>query len=868
MGLKWIKMIASVILYCCIWIGMAPIFYDWYFSSEKTQLFRDLYVLLNNNTWINIPFCLFIIYWWVLGIIRMLKDEDCRPYCVGGILLLLISINIKCNAIYPCIVGTFRFNVFFNILLLSYLAISLCRLFCYIWTKISKKFNIKEKSTNNGFSVDDEYDEKLPANVKRYGETLVEQLLSTMKRSKQSIAVGITGEWGSGKTTFLNLLKKQLNKRAEIVEFNPWMCQTPEQVTRDFFASLRNQLSQKHSSLSKPISYYAKCLEKVRISLFGNTWFEIANPAKGPSLLALKNELSLKFVTIDKPVVVFVDDLDRLESKEVFEVLRLIRNTGDINNTIYITTFDKEYVTSVLKGIGCNAPSTYLEKIFPIELHLPKPEGYQIWEVFKCELNAQDTTGRRFAEKLVNSFSDSDYELILTILTNYRNVKRFCRLLMLNVNFVSKYYLSDFKYLDLFWIELLQFYDNQTYDGLARDAFIFLYYDSSSKRYILREGIVTAITSKDKSHHYLAEKTWRQQTPYILQRLFGEYIKTSSQSICHPENYMKFFALGLSAQRLSINEFKHLTNGKQGYVQVIDDWIKQGKYISSIEYNMTQTKTHTLSESELQNYLNGALYYGLKKQTWRNRSLSFLKTILTKGNFKDEKSAHDVVKRWIQEQIQHSDNLLSLSGILKFLYATKEYDSENPNEFTIRPTLLSNNEIEEMLACITKTYIEKNTSNINPLDILKEESELFKLFNNCCVESESTPIEGYSQYIQTSFDVIIEFFKKSKSKPTIELYNSCMSELFHEQEPDPNSFLDPNDYYQWQEYESERYDFLMSSHFGSKYKKNLEDFKLNCFQSISSSSTEVKEKSQKMVTQHKRTTVTKSRKKRRKGKGK
>lgn len=734
--------------------------------------------------------------------------------------------------------------------------ISFYRLVNYIWAKISETSDSKEDPVNDGFSVDNEHEDKLPTNVKKYGETLVDQLLSTMKRNEQSIAVGITGEWGSGKTTFLYLLKQNLDKRAEIVEFSPWMCQTPEQVTRDFFASLRHQLSQKHSSLSKPISHYAKYLEKVRISILGSFWLECANIVKPPSLLKLKNELSSKFKALDKPVVILIDDLDRLESKEVFEVLRLIRNTGDINNTIYIATFDKEYVTSVLKGIGCNEPSNYLEKIFPIELHLPKPEGYQVWELFKDELRVQDTTNHRFAERLVNSFSNSDYELILKILTNYRKVKRFCRLLMLNVNFVARFYMEDFKYLDFFWIELLQFYDNQTYDSLACDASILLYYDSSLMRYILREGIATKIISKEESHHYREEKIWRPLTPYILQRLFGEYIKTSPKSMCYPENYMKFFALGLSAQRISVNEFKQLIDGKHDYKQVIDDWIEQGKYISSIEYNLTQTTTHTLSESELSDYLKGALYHGLKKQSWRNKNLRFLTTILAKGNFSDEKIAHDIVERWLQKQIKESDDLLPLSGILKSLYATKEYDSENPDKYVMHLKVLSNREIESMLVIIAKTYIEKHRMKVNPLDILKENTELFKLFDNCCVETECVPLEGLSRYIQTSFDDIIQFFKVSNSKPTIEEYKSCMSELYNEQEPDPNSFEDSNDYYLWREYNDERYDNQMASHFGSGYNKKLEEFRSKCFQSLLPSAPKSEKNTQKGPTKNKNVNLT------------
>lgn len=862
---KWIKMVLSVALCCCVWSGIAPDFYKWYFHSESTQWLRELYIFLNCRTWINIPLCLVISYWFVFGIIRLLKDGDIRPYRIGVNVLLLVFLNTKYGAVYPCIIGDFKFNNFFNILLVLYLGISLYHIANYIWTKISEASKTKENSSNHGFTVDNEHKDILPPNVKKYGETLADQLIATMKKQQHSIAVGITGEWGSGKTTFLNLLKNNLDKRAEIVEFNPWMCQTPEQVTRDFFASLRHQLSQKHSSLSKPIRYYAKYLEKIRISILGSIWLESSSLIKTPSLLTLKNELSSKFSAIDKPVVILIDDLDRLESKEVFEVLRLIRNTGDINNTIYITTFDKGYVTSVLKEIGCNTPSAYLEKIFPIELHLPKPEEYQIWEVFKEELIAQDTTSRKFAEKLINNFSGSDYELILKILTNYRKVKRFCRLFMLNVKFVVRYYPSDFKYLDLFWIELLQFYDNQTYDSLVRDASTLLYYDSSSKRYILREGITTKITSKEESHHYKAEKIWQLQTPHILQRLFGEYVKTSSRGICYPENYMRFFAIGLSAQKLSVSEFKHLIDGKHDYKQVIDDWIKQGKYISSIEYHLTQTKTYTLSNSELSDYLHGILYYGLKKQSWRNKNIRFLRDILTKGNFNDHKTAHDIVKRWIQVQIKEVRNLMPLSGILKSLYATKEYDNEAYDNYTIHHIVLTNTEIEIMLASITKTYLEKCSNTVNPLDILKKGTELFNLFDNCCLETESVPVEGFSRYIQPCFDVIIQFFKDYNSKPTIEDYKSYMSKLFYEHEPDPNSFEDPNDYYQWQAYNEDRYDHQMVSHFGSEYTKKLEEFKSKCLQS-SATSTDSDIKIQKEAKQNPKLKKLSSGKNRNKGK--
>ena len=69
-------------------------------------------------------------------------------------------------------------------------------------------------------------------------------------------------------------MKKEIEKEdfAEIVEFNPWLCNSPEQVTQDFFATLINELSPKHSTLSRDINKYAKLLNKIAkpsLSIFG-----------------------------------------------------------------------------------------------------------------------------------------------------------------------------------------------------------------------------------------------------------------------------------------------------------------------------------------------------------------------------------------------------------------------------------------------------------------------------------------------------------------------------------------------------------------------------------------------------------------------
>ncbi len=71
---------------------------------------------------------------------------------------------------------------------------------------------------------------------------------------KNSYTVGLNGEWGDGKTSVFNIVKKNLSKEDFIViDFNPWMGFDKKVLIRDFFNSLAEGLG---SDLSSEISKY------------------------------------------------------------------------------------------------------------------------------------------------------------------------------------------------------------------------------------------------------------------------------------------------------------------------------------------------------------------------------------------------------------------------------------------------------------------------------------------------------------------------------------------------------------------------------------------------------------------------------------
>jgi hypothetical protein len=68
---------------------------------------------------------------------------------------------------------------------------------------------------------------------------------------------------------------------------------------------------------------------------------------------------------VDRKIIVFVDDIDRLNKSEILETLRILRNIADFKNVVFICGFDREYVVK-----QSQIDNHYLDKIFNLEISL------------------------------------------------------------------------------------------------------------------------------------------------------------------------------------------------------------------------------------------------------------------------------------------------------------------------------------------------------------------------------------------------------------------------------------------------------------------------------------------------------------------
>ncbi|WP_047783674.1 P-loop NTPase fold protein [Variovorax paradoxus] len=213
--------------------------------------------------------------------------------------------------------------------------------------------------------------------------------------SAAGFVLSIEGAWGSGKTSALAMIEELLLKEIEgshpiIVHFNPWLIGEREALLRHFLAKLASAAkltdhAKNGKKVAKELKTYAKAFDVVKlipgaepwasmiksvVQAVGETTDEIAE-YKTPDIELQKTKVEDALRKFPRPIVVFIDDIDRLFPLEVFEMVRIIKAVGDLPNVGYVLAWDAEYVSRALESASVPHPDTYLDKIVQIRMPLP-----------------------------------------------------------------------------------------------------------------------------------------------------------------------------------------------------------------------------------------------------------------------------------------------------------------------------------------------------------------------------------------------------------------------------------------------------------------------------------------------------------------
>jgi len=266
----------------------------------------------------------------------------------------------------------------------------------------------------------------------KLAEDFADQLLGL--DLNEGAVVGVLGPWGSGKTSFINLARQRLSAASiPILEFNPWMFSGGTSILDSFFTELSAQLrtTPKFKSIGEDLSAYGDAFGDLSWIPIAGSWIEkAAKTAKAVGDIlqhkregagARRKKLSAELAALTNPIVIIIDDIDRLSAAEIREVFKLVRLTVSFPNIIYVLAFDRIRVEHALAEDGV-AGRDYLEKILQLSIEIPTIPTTTLSQTIIDSLNLalERVEGTWEAER----WPDILAEIILPLTKNIRDVRR------------------------------------------------------------------------------------------------------------------------------------------------------------------------------------------------------------------------------------------------------------------------------------------------------------------------------------------------------------------------------------------------------------------------------------------------------------
>lgn len=489
-------------------------------------------------------------------------------------------------------------------------------------------------------------------------KTFSQKIADTISRwrEKDSLVLAIYGDWGTGKTSVKNLMLRTFedpkNKKTQIIEFNPWQWKDEELITKAFYrevgaklkladsgAEYAQKASAKWEKYSAYLEYSDVLLKKdgplvssiiTIVSILGlsigseivlkivvalgaihtfllsiskpiQNIFKIKAQQSQQNLLELKNDLKSELKKFKNPIIVLIDDVDRLTKSEVKSLMQTIKVNADFPNLIYVLFFQRDIVEKCVSEEGIYTGAEYLEKIIQVGFHLPNIDGSEITSILFTKIT--DIVNKK---NLSTSFEQGRWTSIFNqglrhYFDNLRDVNRFLSSFSFNVDMHKDDNAFNVNLADLISIEVIRQFEPSVYKAILQNKDIFT--SGTPEKYNRPEVEKTIENILSGAKKRTAIKGIFGEIFPNLKWFFSSNYVTSIQEaherdlrVCHPTIFDRYFQLSIAKGDLPqkyLNEALSKVHNEKDFTDFMLDLNSKG--LLSVFLNRFEAHKQTIS---------------------------------------------------------------------------------------------------------------------------------------------------------------------------------------------------------------------------------------------------------------------------------
>lgn len=336
----------------------------------------------------------------------------------------------------------------------------------------------------------------------------------------------IRGGWGFGKSSLKNLITEQLDARSDKtdwLDFSPWQWGDGDAIVRALFGQMADCLGGDNSKAalaraealrrygalftgasgplkeagasSDLISTMLTNLSMVAVAsavgfdlpmagtmafilallsvcafLLGRGLSYFGRDRSGESLDILREKLEVRLRELDRPLVVFVDDIDRLEPEQIRLLFRQVKANANLPNIVFVLIFQPSIVERALDPVADSDGRAFLEKIVQTNFDLPAVAVSIVHHIFTEELS--DLLGSYANE--ANGFSNRRWGnafigCIQPMLRNLRDARRLISSIAVHLPLHVAGNVFEVNVVDFTLLETLRVFEPDIHQALFRE---------------------------------------------------------------------------------------------------------------------------------------------------------------------------------------------------------------------------------------------------------------------------------------------------------------------------------------------------------------------------------------------------------------